>query len=175
MHDIAYIVASIFFILGLKRLGSAATARQGNLLSSIGMAIAVVATLINQGLAWPLILGGFVVGGGIGAVAAKRVQMTGMPEMVALFNGSGGIASLLVGLASQLSTAQPVEGAGMMIPMSRILLEVMIDLRSPGTRVAACRLINSIAWGRRWTKKVTPLRPRHSDFSRCVAVGSQRF
>ena len=67
MHDIAYIIASIFFILGLKRLGSATTARQGNQLSAIGMAIAVVATLLNQGLAWHLILGGFVVGGGIGA------------------------------------------------------------------------------------------------------------
>lgn len=115
MHDIAYIIASIFFILGLKQLGSAETARRGNLLSSIGMLIAVVATLLTSNLAWPLIVAGFVIGGGVGAVAAKRVQMTGMPEMVALFNGSGGIASLLVGLGSQL-TGQATSPASM-IPL----------------------------------------------------------
>ena len=106
MQAIAYIIASILFILGLKRLSSAETARQGNRLSSIGMALAVVATLAGSGFSWTWILAGFVIGGTIGAIAAKRVEMTGMPEMVALFNGSGGIASLLVGWASQLNPGE---------------------------------------------------------------------
>jgi NAD(P) transhydrogenase subunit beta len=101
MQSLAYIVASILFILGLKQLGKASTARRGNLLSAIGMLLAIVATLAGSGFSWIWILAGMIIGGGIGAVAAKRVAMTGMPEMVALFNGSGGIASLLVGWASQ--------------------------------------------------------------------------
>lgn len=95
--DIAYIVAAVLFILGLKMLGNASTARRGNQISSLGMLLAVVATLLFGGLDFQWILLGIVLGGGIGAVAARRVAMTGMPEMVALFNGTGGLASVLVG------------------------------------------------------------------------------
>lgn len=95
-----YIIASVLFIIGLKRLGSAATARQGNFISAVGMALALIATLSDSGFAWAYIIAGIVVGSAIGAVSAKRVAMTGMPEMVALFNGSGGIASVFVGWAS---------------------------------------------------------------------------
>ncbi|MCB1207172.1 MAG: NAD(P)(+) transhydrogenase (Re/Si-specific) subunit beta, partial [Verrucomicrobiae bacterium] len=98
--DIAYIVASILFIFGIKMLGKAETARKGNLLSSVGMLLAVVATLFYKEVVdYKLIFGGLAVGGVIGFVWAKRVQMTGMPELVALFNGFGGLASLLVGWA----------------------------------------------------------------------------
>ncbi len=98
--NIAYIAASILFIFGIKMLGNATTARRGNLLSSLGMLLAVVVTLLNKGiLHYGLILAGIVIGAAIGAIAAKRVQMTGMPELVALFNGFGGLASLLVGWA----------------------------------------------------------------------------
>ena len=98
--NIAYIVASVLFIFGLKMLSSQKTARRGNLLSAVGMLIAVVTTLLFLEIAnWEWILGGIVVGGLIGAVAAVRVPMTAMPEMVALFNGSGGAASFLVALA----------------------------------------------------------------------------
>jgi NAD(P) transhydrogenase subunit beta len=100
--DIAYIAASILFIYGLKMLGQAKTARRGNLVSAIGMLLAVVVTLLAGGLSYVWILVGVVVGSAIGAVAARRVQMTAMPEMVALFNGSGGLASLLVGWAEYL-------------------------------------------------------------------------
>ena len=95
--DLVYIVAAILFIVGLKFLGSPATARKGNVISSIGMAIAVIATLFSKGLNFELIIGGFVIGGLIGAVVARKVEMTSMPEMVALFNGFGGLASLFVG------------------------------------------------------------------------------
>ncbi|MCF6311435.1 MAG: NAD(P)(+) transhydrogenase (Re/Si-specific) subunit beta [Verrucomicrobiales bacterium] len=97
--NFAYIVASILFIFGIKMLGSADTARKGNQISSIGMLIAVVAVLLTKGMDYTWIVAGLVIGSTIGAIAAKRVQMTGMPELVALFNGFGGLASLLVGWA----------------------------------------------------------------------------
>ena len=97
--NFAYIVAAILFVFGIKMLGHADTAKRGNQLSSIGMLLAVVVTLLKGGLDYKLVIGGLVLGGAIGAIAAKRVQMTGMPELVALFNGFGGLASLLVGWA----------------------------------------------------------------------------
>ncbi|MDP6025690.1 MAG: NAD(P)(+) transhydrogenase (Re/Si-specific) subunit beta [Pseudomonadales bacterium] len=96
--NLAYIVSAVLFVFGLKMLGSPATARRGNMLSSIGMLIAVVAGLSAEGIvAYKFIAIGMVVGAIIGASAARLVAMTSMPEMVALFNGSGGVASLLVG------------------------------------------------------------------------------
>ncbi len=99
--NVWYIAAAGLFIYGLKQLGSPATAVRGNRLSSVGMLIAVVVTLFSQQiLEFQWIIVAAIVGALIGAVAAQRVAMTGMPEMVALFNGSGGIASLLVGWAA---------------------------------------------------------------------------
>ena len=95
--NVAYIIAAILFIMGIKMLGSASTAVRGNRISSLGMLIAVVVTLLRSGLDYQFIILGLIVGGIIGLIAAKRVQMTGMPELVALFNGFGGMASLLVG------------------------------------------------------------------------------
>lgn len=100
--NLAYIVASVLFIFGLKMLGRAETARRGNMISAIGMFLAVVVTLLVGGLDFTWIIVGIVVGGAIGVFAARTVQMTSMPEMVALFNGSGGLASLLVGWAEYL-------------------------------------------------------------------------
>lgn len=97
--NLVYIIASVLFVIGIKMLGSARTARRGNLISSVGMLMAVIVTLLYKGLDYRYILAGLLVGGLIGAVAAKRVKMTAMPEMVALFNGFGGLASLLVGWA----------------------------------------------------------------------------
>jgi H+-translocating NAD(P) transhydrogenase subunit beta len=100
--NLAYIVSAILFIYGLKMLGSPATARKGNLLSALGMLIAVVAGLSDQGIvSYQWIIIGLVLGAIIGGAAARLVEMTSMPEMVALFNGSGGAASLLVGMAPQ--------------------------------------------------------------------------
>ncbi len=94
--NLAYVASAILFILGIRMLGSADTARKGNQLSSLGMLVAVVATLLNQGLDYQWIAIGVAIGAVIGLVAAKKVKMTAMPEMVALFNGFGGLASLLV-------------------------------------------------------------------------------
>jgi len=95
--NVAYIIAAILFIMGIKMLGSASTAVRGNRISSLGMLLAVVVTLLRSGLDYQFIILGLIIGGIIGLIAAKRVQMTGMPELVALFNGFGGMASLLVG------------------------------------------------------------------------------
>ena len=98
--NLAYVAAAILFVFGIKMLSSAATARRGNLVSSLGMLLAVVVTLLNKnilGYQWLIIC--VITGTVIGSLAAKLVKMTGMPEMVALFNGFGGLASLLVGWA----------------------------------------------------------------------------
>ncbi len=94
--SLGYIVAAVLFIIGLKMLSRQQTARTGNKISAFGMLLAVVATLLSQEMDYTYIILGLVVGGVIGVVAAVRVAMTSMPEMVALFNGFGGAASLLV-------------------------------------------------------------------------------
>jgi NAD(P) transhydrogenase subunit beta len=97
----SYVVSSVLFITGLKMLGSAETARKGNFISAIGMLIAIVFTLLDQGIvSYFWIIVGLIVGGGIGYYYALKVEMTQMPEMVALFNGFGGLASLFVGWAA---------------------------------------------------------------------------
>lgn len=95
--ELSYILATALFIIGIKRLGSPATARKGNQLASLGMLIGVAVTLLDrQILDFEWIIAGLIIGGLVGAVAAKRVEMTSMPELVALFNGFGGAASALV-------------------------------------------------------------------------------
>jgi H+-translocating NAD(P) transhydrogenase subunit beta len=94
-----YIIAACLFVVGLKMLSSPQTARRGNVVSAVGMLLAIVATLSRGGLSFTWIAAGFVIGSAIGAVSAYRVKMTAMPEMVAIFNGFGGLASLLVGWA----------------------------------------------------------------------------
>jgi len=94
--NFAYVISAVLFISGLKMLSSPATARKGNLLSAVGMLIAILVTLMNAGLDYKWIALGVAIGTGIGLFAAYKIQMTSMPEMVALFNGFGGIASMLL-------------------------------------------------------------------------------
>ncbi len=105
--NLIYTLAAVLFILGLKYLGHPDTARRGNALSSLGMLLAVIVTLTDHAIIdYRWILLGIVAGTVIGSLAARLVAMTAMPEMVALFNGFGGIASLLVGWVA-LSQDQP--------------------------------------------------------------------
>ncbi|MGA1367665.1 MAG: NAD(P)(+) transhydrogenase (Re/Si-specific) subunit beta [Blastocatellia bacterium] len=104
--DILYIVSAVLFIVGLKMLGSQATARRGNLISAIGMLVAIVATLLYKGISFEWILIAMAGGAAIGAWVAQAVKMTAMPEMVGLFNGLGGVASLLVGWAEYQKTPE---------------------------------------------------------------------
>ncbi len=106
--NFAYVACALLFILGLKLLSSPETARRGNLFSALGMLLAIVVTLLSQDIVdfrWIAVAA--VVGALIGALAARLVVLTSMPEMVALFNGSGGGASLLVGW----STLYPASGS----------------------------------------------------------------
>jgi len=101
LTNLIYIVAAALFIFGLKMLTSPATARKGNLISAIGMLLAVVMTLLSQGIIdYRWIAAGIIAGSIIGVFSARLVAMTQMPEMVAVFNGFGGITSLLVGWAT---------------------------------------------------------------------------
>jgi NAD(P) transhydrogenase subunit beta len=102
--NLFYILAAILFILGLKRLSHPKTARGGNIIASIGMLIAIIATLIAFDiLDYRLIATGIIIGSIIGATFAIKVKMTGMPQMVAIFNGFGGGASALVASAEFFS------------------------------------------------------------------------
>jgi len=97
--NVAYLIAAVCFIIGLKLLSSPATARRGNQIAALGMAVAVVATLFMPGLqnVW-LILVGLVIGAALAVFPARSVKMTAMPQMVAIFNGMGGATAALVSL-----------------------------------------------------------------------------
>ncbi|HLY71861.1 MAG TPA: NAD(P)(+) transhydrogenase (Re/Si-specific) subunit beta, partial [Puia sp.] len=102
---VCYLIASVTFILGLKMLSNPATARRGNLIAATGMTIAIIGTIFlyedngenlhNYG--W--IFSGILVGGVVGTLAAKKVKMTAMPEMVSLFNGMGGACAALISIS----------------------------------------------------------------------------
>lgn len=103
MTELLYLAASVLFILGLKNLGSPRTARLGNQLAALGMLVAIVTVLVDlDRVSWGVIVSGMVVGAVIGATLALRIQMTSMPELVAAFNGFGGISSMLVALVALL-------------------------------------------------------------------------
>jgi len=101
---ICYLLASVSFILGLKMLSAPETARNGNLIAAVGMGIAILATIFlyeDDGHKlgnYPWIFSGLVVGGIIGVLAAKKVKMTAMPELVSLFNGMGGACAMLISI-----------------------------------------------------------------------------
>ncbi|MCE2909653.1 MAG: NAD(P)(+) transhydrogenase (Re/Si-specific) subunit beta, partial [Burkholderiaceae bacterium] len=108
LATVAYIGAIILFILSLGGLSNPETARRGNFLGMAGMALAVFATVLGPrvtagGIGW--IVGALVVGGAIGLYAAKKVQMTQMPELVALMHSLVGLAACLVGFASYVDTS----------------------------------------------------------------------
>ena len=118
LATMAYIGATILFILSLGGLSNPETARRGNLFGMVGMAIAVLATVLGPRVTAagiPYIVGALVVGGAIGLFAAKKVQMTQMPELVALMHSLVGLAACLVGFASYVDTstvfATPAEKA----------------------------------------------------------------
>ena len=128
--SVAYIAAIILFILSLGGLSNPETARRGNLYGMIGMTIAVLATVFGPrvlaatGLPW--IIGAMVVGGSVGLFAAKKVQMTQMPELVALMHSLVGLAACLVGFASYVDTSVEFVGAEKAIHEVEIYLGILI-------------------------------------------------
>ena len=138
----SYVIAGGLFIYGLKLLGSADTARRGNMMSAVGMLLAVVVALLDQGIVeYQWILLGFAVGAVIGGAVARMVEMTSMPEMVALFNGFGGMASLLVGWAA-LATATDT------FTLVTIVLSILIGgLTFTGSLIAYGKLSEKLGSG----------------------------
>ncbi|GMV08981.1 MAG TPA: NAD(P)(+) transhydrogenase (Re/Si-specific) subunit beta [Gemmatimonadaceae bacterium] len=121
-----YLVAAVLFIVGLKKLQSPATARRGNAISGVGMLIAIVVTVLELEIITPAaMMGGLLVGSALGWWMARAVKMTSMPQMVALLNGFGGAASLLVGgaefLKSELHGEQIPLDTGITIQLSLLI------------------------------------------------------
>jgi H+-translocating NAD(P) transhydrogenase subunit beta len=124
--QLTYLVAAVCFILGMKRLSSPATARQGNFLSGTGMLIALVVTLFHRTIvSYEVIVAGLVVGTIIGVSMARAVKMTSMPQMVALLNGFGGAASLTVGgaefLRAELAREVPTADTSVSIQLAVLI------------------------------------------------------
>lgn len=155
--NLVYVVSVALFIFGLKQQSSPATARRGNFLSAVGMFIAIAVTLLSReivALHWIALAA--VLGGLVGVFAARLISMTSMPEMVALFNGSGGIASLLVGWAALYTEA----GDGSRVATFTAFTIVLSIL------IGAVTFSGSlIAWG-----KLSEILP-----SRAIVFKAQRF
>jgi H+-translocating NAD(P) transhydrogenase subunit beta len=129
LATVAYIGATILFILSLGGLSNPETARRGNLFGMVGMTLAVLATVLGPrvtaaGIPW--IVGALVVGAAVGLIAAKKVQMTQMPELVALMHSLVGLAACLVGFASYVDTSVQFTGAEKAIHEMEIYIGILI-------------------------------------------------
>lgn len=141
--EVAYLIAAVCFILGLRRLSSPATARSGNQIAAAGMALAVFATFFDPSIAldnlW-IIAVGAVIGGAIGFVLARRVEMTAMPQMVALFNGMGGGAAALTSTSEFLHRLRLGEGIPFDVSLATILGVVIGAVSFSGSMIALGKL-----------------------------------
>ena len=158
LAQIAWIVGAVAFVLGLIRMNSPATARNGNLVSAGGMAVAIVATAIylllrpaDQNpaglIGWVIILIGIAVGGGLGLYTARTVKMTAMPQLVSLFNAVGGGAAALIAIDDYLR----LTGAPGLVENVAIVLDIIIgSITFTGSLIASGKLM-----GLKWT----PSRP----------------
>jgi NAD(P) transhydrogenase subunit beta len=155
---VSYIVAAVLFIFGLKRMTSPATARSGNRLAAIGMALALVATLLDHQIVsyWTIAIG-TLIGGVMGVYFARTVQMTAMPQMVALFNGMGGATAALVSVAEFLRLTRAGEAIGIGEATSIAL----------GTIIGAISFTGSIiAFGK--LQEILPGRPLQFPLQRVI-------
>ena len=104
---VSYIISSIFFILSIRGLASPKTARKGNILGVLGMFIAIVSTIISNNISeYYWMTGAIVLGGIVGVFSALKVKMTSLPQMIAAFNGLGGLSAVLISLAEIISDSQ---------------------------------------------------------------------
>lgn len=158
--EISYLIASVTFILGLKMLGNPASARKGNLIAAFGMGLAIIATIFlytdesgnhlgNLGF----IFGGLLIGTVLGWIAAKRVQMTAMPEMVSLFNGMGGACAMLISVIEfqhiHDALAEPIVVASIALAgglgkITGTLITIMVGLVIGSVSFAG----SMVAWGK---------------------------
>jgi H+-translocating NAD(P) transhydrogenase subunit beta len=139
--NLVYLVTIVSFILALRFLSNPATARRGNQIGAVGMLVAIVVTFANTRVVsyWEIVVG-MVIGGTFGAVAARRVKMTAMPQMVALFNGVGGGAAALISLA-EFHTLAPAAGhLRRDISISLVLSALIGSISFTGSMVAFAKL-----------------------------------
>jgi NAD(P) transhydrogenase subunit beta len=141
LANLLYLVTIVTFILALHFLSDPAQARRGNQVGAVGMVLAVVVTWIKIGTtSWWAIAVAMLIGGGFGAVAARKVKMTAMPQMVALFNGVGGGAAALIALA-ELHRILPEPGAPKVDISLAIILSALIgSISFAGSMVAFAKL-----------------------------------
>jgi NAD(P) transhydrogenase subunit beta len=139
--NLLYLVTIVCFVLALRFLSSPATARRGNQIGAVGMVIAIVATLLKPSVhvTWLMVIGGLI-GGAFGAVAARRVKMTAMPQMVALFNGVGGGAAALVALAEFHELAPPPGRIHADVSAAIVLSALIGSVSFAGSLVAFAKL-----------------------------------
>jgi len=141
LTQLAYLFSAVLFIFGIVRMSAAKTAVSGNLLASVGMLVAVVTALLDRGvLRYEVILAGVVVGSAAGLVLATRIQMTAMPQMVALLNGFGGIASTLVASAELLRGGASVGEGSAVVPVAIVLGILIGGVTFTGSLVAFAKL-----------------------------------
>ena len=138
----AYLVAAVLFILGLRNLSSPRTAPRGNLLAAVGMLVAIIAVLVDSKVVdYGIVFAGIVVGSALGAVLALRIQMTAMPQMVALLNGLGGAASALVASGEVVNAATRVIPVPTGVVPVAVVISVLIgSLTLTGSVVAFAKL-----------------------------------
>ncbi|MBI4896820.1 MAG: NAD(P)(+) transhydrogenase (Re/Si-specific) subunit beta [Actinobacteria bacterium] len=143
--NVAYLVAIILFIVGLKKLTSPATARQGNFIAGIGMMIALVATLLDRQIVdYKWILVGAVAGVPLGWISARKVKMTAMPEMVALFNGVGGGAVALIALTEYYTWTQHGIGITTDVEVASVFSLIIGSISFWGSVIAFLKLSERI-------------------------------
>ena len=149
--DIAYLISAVSFIYGLKMLSHPKTARNGNIIASLGMLIAVIATVyLGTSLDFYKILIAMTIGSIIGAFFAIRVEMTQMPQLVAIFNGFGGAASALVASAEFFKTLNSAEEPTLFLILTITLSVLIGTLTFTGSFIAFGKLQGLIT-----TKPVT--------------------
>ena len=155
---VSYIVAAVLFIFGLKRLSSPGTARSGNRLAAVGMTLALAVTLLDRQIVsyWTIALG-TLIGAVMGVYFARTVQMTAMPQMVALFNGMGGATAALVSVAEYLRLSSAGEAIGIGESTSIVL----------GTAIGAISFTGSIiAFGK--LQEILPGKPLQFPLQRLI-------
>ncbi len=139
--QLAYLVAAVLFIFGLRGLSSPKTAPRGNSLAALGMLFAIVATLLAQDVvSYGVVIAGLVVGGAAGAVVALKVEMTAMPQMVALLNGFGGAASALVASAEVVTNAASGTAPTGVVPIAIVLSVLIGSVTLTGSLIAFAEL-----------------------------------
>jgi len=162
--SVGYLFSAILFIMGLKKLGHPRTAPRGNQLGALGMLVAVVVTVASMqlegGAQWTLIIAGMVIGSLIGYWMAVRVEMTGMPEMVALFNGFGGAASALVALSETMKYLETGEiiptGLELTVTMVAAGLSALVGwMTLTGSLLAMYKLKGGVEIFGKWIKTPT--------------------